>query len=317
MEKRKELMKEYYDVLKTNQLKLLEISGVDIKQLQELQVVTSEKMNEVAEAFHTHFLEAAPIIAEAHKSGLIIGVYPRIYPHYDCIDPPLETALDCQKIEEVYPEEPPQIGEVECVKDENLGRLRLELHGLGSGVPVTGTVTCSMIFSRKDSSDDEIIAGDHTVYALVQANGYQLMQLWTGGCGGSAAPTTGHLKITVKMCVTQLYTEVWGPEHVLLDTTTGGPPGAIDFNKWIKTSTDLIAGSDADIKVEFKIEGTIDGHGQIYADLKTSEFFYFKVPKINVCRITWWWWGPIVAGFWQRLKALWAFGGILHMEKSS
>jgi len=317
MEKRKELMKEYYDVLKTNQLKLMEISGVDIKQIQGLQAETSGKMNEVAEAFHTHFLEAAPVIAEAHKSGLMT-MQPRIYPHFRCI-PPLETALDCQKIEEVYPEDPSQIGEVECVKDENLGRLRLELHGLGSGVPATGTVTCSMIFSRQDSSDDKIIAGKHWFIARVQANGYHLMQLWTGGCGGQATPTTGHLKITAKMCVSQLFTEDWSPEHVLLDTTTGGPPAAIDLNTWIYNHTDLIAGSDADIKVEFKIEGTIDGHGQIYADLKTSEFFYFKVPKIHVCRVWWWWWWgmPIAASFWQRLKAIWAFGGILHMEKSS
>lgn len=277
--------KEIHSVLKANQLKMMEVSGLDIKRLESVQAETTSKMTEVAKRIGVGFREGSQVIAENHRKALLthyklrhIPYYP--YPYLDC-GPPLEEAMDCSKTIELWPSDDPSHVKGDCTCDvaENICRPYLELHGLGNGVPVSGTVTCGLVFCFRDVPR----SGRYSIRALTQANGYRLLQRW--GCGpcGNSEPTTGHLKVTVRLCVIQPF-EDWGHEYILVDTTTGGPPAAIDLNRYVYHNVDLREGYDAFIKVEFKIDAAIDGCGQCYVDLQTSDFFYFRVPEIMPCR---------------------------------
>ncbi|MHC4703314.1 MAG: hypothetical protein ACYTFQ_22340, partial [Planctomycetota bacterium] len=173
--------KEIYSVLKANQLKMMEISGVDVKKLQTQQVETAAKMAGIAKKIGDGFREGAPIIAELHRKAVLshYKLEVRPIPLFEC-EPPLEEAMDCFKTSELSPPEDPSHakGDSTCDVAENICRPYLELHGMGPGVPVSGTVTCGLVFCFRDVPK----SGRYSIRALTQANGYRLLQLW--GCGG-------------------------------------------------------------------------------------------------------------------------------------
>jgi len=292
METREKHDKEIYLALKTNQLKMMEISGIDIKRLQAQQAETAAKMAEIAAKIREGFQETASHVAELHRNTVISHYKLQMHPLplYICYDP-LEKALDCDKSSEVSPANDPSDAKADATCDvaENICRPYLELHGMGPGVPVSGTVTCGLVFSPTQKVDR---AGSYKISALTQTSGYQLMQIWGCSCGGSTPPTAGHLKITARLCAKQLFDESWSPEYVLLDTTAGGPPSAVNLNGYITHYTSLRKDLEVDIKVEFKIDASINGCGQIYVDLQTSNFFYVKVPAVTFCRRRYIWRGP-------------------------
>lgn len=287
------LRKQIYSVLRANQLKMMEISGVDVKRLLEQQAETAAKMAEIAEKIGAGFREAAPGVAELHCKAMVshYKLQARRFSLLDCIVPPLEEALDCDKsivlqpvppIEDLPPHLQPK-GEADCDLAENICRPYLELHGLGSGVPVSGTVTCGLVFSQKGEGVTGTIIkdGHYRIRALTQASGYQLLQLWSSGCGGGIPATIGHLKITARLCVSQLFDESWSDP---IDLTATTYPDAVHLNRYIDLWTDLREGISVDIKVELKIDAGIDGSGQCFADLGTIPYFYFKVPEVTICR---------------------------------
>lgn len=62
------LGKEINQVLKANQLKMMESSGVDVKDLQAQEAETATKMAKIAKSIGAEFQKGAPAIAELHPA---------------------------------------------------------------------------------------------------------------------------------------------------------------------------------------------------------------------------------------------------------
>ena len=289
-------------------MQLLKLYGVDVEKLNAIQHETNEAMKEIAESYGDYFRESAEKTVTEHKE-LLTAKIPAHLARFKCIDPPLETVLNCFTSTLVDPvgDAAHAKAETQCYKEDNYGQLQVELHGMGSGITVTGEAECELVFVYVDSWPQVIVEGDYDIKAHVQANGYHLIQYWSSGCPPASVASSGSLKIFAQMHVSQAGVEWLSSEYTVLDTDLPGPPAAIDVNEVLRVHAHLQAGLDVTIKVKFRIEASLTGAGQIYADLMTSEFFYFKVPEIDVCRHLWW---LVAVGFIQRLRNIWQLGGL-------
>jgi len=280
------LGKKFYSVLQENQLKMMELSGIDIKAYLAQQENMTSKMSSFAENFGDEHQKTARKTAEYHQEFVKANILHQKFPFsmFTCA-PPLDQAVDSHANVTLAPlgDEAHAKGSATCDVAENTCRPYFQLHGMGSGIPVSGEVTCGLVFSKEGS---DLAGGRYRIRALVQGNGYRLMQLWCGGCG-SGATSNGHLRIVIRLYVSQLFNEVVSPDFVIFDSITGGYPDSSHINNTVDCWADLVHGSDVDIKVELQIEGDIDGWGQIFVDLQTSAYYYFKVPEITICRSIW------------------------------
>jgi len=306
-----ELSKRVISAKQKNAVQLLELYGIDIGKLNAIQHETNETMKKIADDYAVVFRKNAEEKASTKKRMATATISSTlIWSRFTCIKPPLEEAVNCLSSTSVDPFADPvhAIAEAECDKDNNLGQLRVELHGLGGDSNVVyGEAECELVFVYEDNADHSIREGGFHFTAHIEANGFTLLQIWSGGgCSTPSTPSAGALKIFAQMEISQAGNEWLSDEYIVADSIAYGPPKSIDVNTTLWKHCNLASGMDVTVKVKFRIEASLTGSGQLYADLKTSEFFNFKVPKVEVCRHNWVY--ATVVGLWHRLRNIWELG---------
>jgi hypothetical protein len=160
----------------------------------------------------------------------------------------------------------------------------LELHGGGAGVTRELTVNgwCSFAFNPTS-------VGTYCIEPFIMINGYYLFQTWGSCTGGVTSNAT--LKITATVIVKQLGITVNQRRVTIYEhTSADGQFSPLDFTQQLNTPVRLdYIGHTATIEVGIEVESTITGNGQIIVDIQKNPNFYFRVPYVDIGRLSFCW----------------------------
>jgi len=158
----------------------------------------------------------------------------------------------------------------------------VDVQGGGTGTVNTAELRTSFKFAFMPATDS-----GYCIRPMVLMNGYWLLWTW-GVCAGTPeAVGSGTARVKLRVRVDQLSEPVKEIEHTVIDEN--GPPsdeGAVDYVSERDGGASMVVylkgGHEAVIFVECEIYAQVINHGRAIVDMQSSSGFYFWVPLVLV-----------------------------------
>lgn len=299
MSNNKEISKKLYELRLKGKESYLEFMGIDIGKLRALEKEINSQYERLISELQDTLKETGKIIREQHAASLERFIWfinedvESIFKYYaksgvyftPCIYYPFPLSSVDRGDKTII--DPPTgcgaSGSVKYGKTNNIAHLKVDSGG-GQG---TGTINSARVKTWFKFSFTPKETGLYCIYPLVQMNGHCLLWTW-GTCGGTVEDLgRGKAIATLRVRVDQLSTPVRQIEHIVFehDSSAGSNyesgfgydsevNGGANMGVFLKENHEAVIWIECDIYVE------IANHGRAWIDMKSSPFFYFKVPAV-------------------------------------
>jgi hypothetical protein len=317
----KAIRQKLYDLRLQTRERYLELKGVDVKRLRELERDIDSEFGELVASLHDQRRQEGKERAETHKKILAMSqaslssdaekaLHADLSTQTSILDHLAIATIDPSKLVsawwchchytswlfnnlghgDVITIDPPSggTGIATVTYDTSLNQAQPYADARGGG---TGTINTAQVRTWYKFAFTPITDGTYCIRPMVFMNGWWLLWTW-GACGGTSEDLgIGTVQVMLRVRVDQLSTTVKEIEHTVLDQNLSGgsnDEGAVDYvsdrDGGASMTVSLQGGHEAVVFIECEVYTQMINHGRAIVDMQSSSGFYFQVPLVAIGR---------------------------------